>query len=233
MVLSAFSCGVFSAEPAGWNVMPENESELIQDSRWHQLSDTEKTAMLSILAGSSNGLQALELLAKDLKTYQKLSGLYDLLAIAVKNHQETLLFFLLSQGVKITDRAINSAYETHFITFLEFGLSPDYTLANGDTLLVNAVKGKKWGVAKLLLEAQADVMVKDAAGKTAFEYVTLSDINWYFNGSSSIFYKHLTFLQKLKSRCPSSQTIVEAIGMTLFVTVAAIAAHEGYTRFNA
>ncbi|MCX5923846.1 MAG: hypothetical protein NTZ68_00255 [Candidatus Dependentiae bacterium] len=208
-IVSMVACGSFQAKPVTWNVMPETESALIQDSRWHQLSSKEKSVMLEVVNNDYNKSKLAQLLQDDVVTYQKLSSLYDLLALAVKNNNETFLFFLLSQGSKVTDLAINAAYDVQIEKFLEFGLSPNHKLSNGDTMLINAMKAKNWNVARALLYANADLSLTDSMGKKAFDYVTMKDIdNYCFKGTQSVFYKHLTFLQKVKAVSPCGDTVM-------------------------
>ncbi|HSW75624.1 MAG TPA: ankyrin repeat domain-containing protein [Candidatus Saccharimonadales bacterium] len=208
-IVSMIACASLQADQVTWNVMPETQSVLIQDARWHQLSSKEKSIMLEIVATNIYGQKntAAQLLQDDDIATQKLSSLYDLLAFAVKNNNKTLLFFLLSHGVNVTDQAVNALSEYQMEKFFEFGLSPNHRLSNGDTLLINAMKHKKWDIARALLKAQAEVTLTDASGKKAFDYVTMSDINWHFENDTNL-YKHLTCLQKLKALRPHTDTIL-------------------------
>ena len=213
MSMAACFMGVLRSEDVTWHVVPETESVLIQDHRWHTLTGKAKSVMLQIVGNECQA--AAQALKDDAATYQMLSGKYDLLAMSYTD--KTLTFFLMSQGVKITDQAIK-AFCYNMTQFLEFGLSPNHTLSNGDTILHNAIKNKDWRTVEVLLEAHADVTLTDAAGKTPFEYVTLSDeSSYYFVNNKSLLYKHLTWCQKVRSACPRSETVIQAVCLAAMV----------------
>ncbi len=213
MSMAACFMGVLRSEGVSWHVVPETESVLIQDPRWHTLSSKQKSVMLQIVGSERQA--AAQALKDDVATYQALSGKYDLLAMS--GNDNALVFFLLSQGVKITDQAIK-AFGYNMTQFLEFGLSPNHTLSNGDTILHNAIKNKDWRTAEVLLKAQADVTLTDAAGKTPFEYMTLSDArNYYVYDHKSLLYKHLTWCQKVNSMFPRTETVIQVAVMSAMI----------------
>ncbi|MCX5923159.1 MAG: ankyrin repeat domain-containing protein [Candidatus Dependentiae bacterium] len=206
LTLSMVACfvGALHSKPVAWNVVPTTESVLIQDSRWHTLSGKEKSVMLQIM--SHQFLVAIEALKNDTAMYQSLSSKYDFLAMS---HDDVFQFFLLSQGVRITDQGIQRARYC-MQQLLDFGLSPNHKLSNGDTVLHDAIKAQNWSVVEVLLRAQADVTLTDAAGKTPFDYVRLSDMKhmWFHGGSGALLYKHLTLCQKARANLPESGTVV-------------------------
>ncbi|HSW75623.1 MAG TPA: hypothetical protein VLG50_01150, partial [Candidatus Saccharimonadales bacterium] len=59
--------------------------------------------------------------------------------------------------------------------FLEFGFNPNYTLANGDTLLISLVKNQDVNVqlVELLVQAGASPLIKDASEKNVYDYCPL------------------------------------------------------------
>lgn len=193
LTLSMAACfmGVLYPKPVNWNVVPTTGSVLIQDPRWHTLSSKEKSVMLQIM--SKQILVALETLKNDTAMYQSLSSKYDLLTMSFSDYDYSFRFFLLSQGVRITDQAIQAS-RYHMQELFDFGLSPNHKLSNGDTLLHNAIKNKDWSAVEILLRAQADVTLTDGAGKTPFEYVKMSDMAIYHVGKLT--YKQLTALSK-------------------------------------
>lgn len=165
-----------------WNAMPTTPAVLVSDARWHELSPKEQSIMLHILDGTAADIIVKEL-SENITAYKKISGLYDLLAIAINKNSNAFLFFLLSQGVAITDQAIFESYKIENAYILsklfKFGLNPNHKLSNGDTLFIDAIKNNRIEVIRLLLDQEAiDTSLVDATDKTAFDYITINTFDY-------------------------------------------------------
>lgn len=182
LLLSVLCASIgLNADRVTWNQVPEGEVLLMSDARWHQLSSKEKDIMLQIVNNHIN--PAMQSLKDDVVAYNHLVSLYDLLGLAVKSYHQTFIFFLFSQGISLTDESIKSLLDnsySYLTMAFEFGLSINHRFASGDSLLHYAVHQKRWSIVASLVKAGVDTSFIDGNGKTAFEYVTIDDMDWEF-----------------------------------------------------
>ncbi|HSW76009.1 MAG TPA: hypothetical protein VLG50_03130 [Candidatus Saccharimonadales bacterium] len=156
----------------------------VQDARWQQLTQFEQSIFLDLTQGKFG--KVLYDMQYDISAYSKLAGMYDLLWITLTtapysstDNQKTFILFLLSQGVVISDKSVTFVTHTwdswYIEKFLEFGFNPNYTLANGDTLLISLVKNQDINVelVGLLIQAGASPLIKDASEKNVYDYCPL------------------------------------------------------------
>lgn len=183
LVSALFFATALDAGAVTWNQVPESEAVLIRDPRWHQLSSKEKEIMLHVVNNQTD--LAVQSLKDNAAAYNNLTSLYDLLGLAIRNYQTTLVFFLFSQGIYLTDETIkllcdHSSYGSQNLLTMafDFGLSSNYCFANGDNLLQYVIKNKQRDIVFVLLKVGADISAIDSNGDSLL-HLAVKNKQWY------------------------------------------------------